>query len=1302
MKLIDSYEGFCKSFNGNPDEVKQAELLLFIRNWIIRISDRIDEESTSYSLDSLLLSNADKTYLRDTKKDVISRLVDDSRDAVRRIHENMRENIIRENVKLPAHKVREVNSYGLNWLSRRPGSTIKEKISNSNASMMAVQRRMSYDTGENRLYMAYLKELSDFLQTKMEHFPDMQLSRDEETFCSQIISILRNPDLDEIGRWENMPPNNTLLSDQNYKKIWKCWNELMQIDEMIQQDHDCIAGRVCVMLYVEFLTKANRYFMFPQIPVSVDYKTFEIMPCASFFFGTDVTGKLMKIKHESNAIHIKYGDNIVDIQFDDSTIQVFVNGVKDLETNINPSGFNKYIDIILLKLGVKSKSAAADVNSLAVVEKYKSVAMDLFQVRPLYVGDGKELKTLAGRLMGQTQRVVIDDEKRRFDIACDKSKAIILNECMETYTIATAVEDASHLNMSKLMHLLERYVTAPKLTFLFPDIYNEFQISLVHKAARLVFHEVRSFPRSVGVAFSYLLTKSYEQSFVNNDFILVVDMVDSDVSFTLIQGIYDDDVEAAMPEYKGIIWERHPSFSYSLEELISEEINDTLLAHGCKEPECVYALLGLKGIKNENGKLAMLFEEDHAFVISAELIEKLELVRFNISDRVNEFITRHKSIIGKGKLHIISLSEQLVYKGNCDYLYRSYEDALKGFQLYESLQKMSKITLWRDHLPELAIKLLYGRFNLVEHETITPEFNVKKKIGIDNIFTLSKDMKEYHFELLQNDVNRKTRYAAVVKHPAFPISHDVRCRLDMTYQYGAEEPYKLLFIPIDQDSGFLEAKVSWEKVTKYPSKGLIYPEPVLPLKWEDMGHFNSRKGTADLVDEMRGRFDDIARGFQYIDVRGYHVNLRGIEGSRTFSIEYQYHGNPVNIIFRENYTDKSEKNINFDKLGLISFEMNESRNKMTRDRYEVDLSKTSVASYGVIWSNKGNGYACYPYLNVDGKSVKVAFFQSEFDSPDDFHPGIKKVSYEVVPYKEMYKAINIHDEDSWEPYVEKMTYYAINIRKGMKPGQHHYNGWAYFQMLSMLAGGNTFHDRECPIELKEAFENAKEKWLEMYRICDDGFVQMRIFNLMSLAASDLGDEYFDIANKYVDDYVDGIGKIPDYIGYALGDYTTERQKELFAKMIHLPDEKMVCILSKSIWGHKDFVKNIPIVATLQYFNAAIDYLLELCSKPQKSGKAKTMCLEYLLGAFRLREYEDDAIDLELSLNNRRVRKLYDVVQMMIDKKMEIRSFLKLDISEKGIYEDIPDILLAMLMYITGEKGTSDIRIAGLDLDDVEI
>ena len=233
MRQIDNYEQFCKAFESEDVKLKEeAKLLLFIQNWIIRILDYMEEDTLDYSLKKMIEQNADKMSNRKTLKDVLSKIVDESDLSFRHLNDNMREKIVRENVQMPVYKVREINSYGLNWLSRQSGRTIRQKVSSAGNSIMAVQRRMSFDTAENRLFIAFAKEIYEQLNVKLESLGDNdpRVRNGEEDMRDELAAFLRRADIEEVRRWENLPPNNTLLSDQNYKKIWHAWNEMKKID----------------------------------------------------------------------------------------------------------------------------------------------------------------------------------------------------------------------------------------------------------------------------------------------------------------------------------------------------------------------------------------------------------------------------------------------------------------------------------------------------------------------------------------------------------------------------------------------------------------------------------------------------------------------------------------------------------------------------------------------------------------------------------------------------------------------------------------------------------------------------------------------------------------------------------------------------------------------------------------------------------------------------------------------------------------------------------------------------------------
>ena len=131
---------------------------------------------------------------------------------------------------------------------------------------------------------------------------------------------------------------------------------------------------------------------------------------------------------------------------------------------------------------------------------------------------------------------------------------------------------------------------------------------------------------------------------------------------------------------------------------------------------------------------------------------------------------------------------------------------------------------------------------------------------------------------------------------------------------------------------------------------------------------------------------------------------------------------------------------------------------------------------------------------------------------------------------------------------------------------------------------------------------------------------------------------------------------------------------------------------------------------MKYFDLAIDRLGKLVGKStnRKAGKDITMCLEYILAVYRLREKYSTSEEVmrALSQNNRNVQRLYEylerVIDMARDNIIEIKCLLNLEIADKGIYESIPNLLYALLVYITGNTEVGDIRIKGLSMEDLEV
>ena len=124
-----------------------------------------------------------------------------------------------------------------------------------------------------------------------------------------------------------------------------------------------------------------------------------------------------------------------------------------------------------------------------------------------------------------------------------------------------------------------------------------------------------------------------------------------------------------------------------------------------------------------------------------------------------------------------------------------------------------------------------------------------------------------------------------------------------------------------------------------------------------------------------------------------------------------------------------------------------------------------------------------------------------------------------------------------------------------------------------------------------------------------------------------------------------------------------------------------------------------------YFPKAVDYIGDALRRSRGKYVLKEdlenvkYCLEFILGIMRLRNLNDSMItDKYLSLNNPKMQELYKYLEVMADNNTKIFSFLKLEITSKGIYEKICDLLYVLFVYVTGNNTEGEIRIS-LNIDD---
>lgn len=1309
MGHIENYEDFCIAFQSeNESEKNDAALLLMIQNWIINIINSSEDDILDYSLDKLLEQIQEQKAIIE-KKDSLSAILDYSIISFHRLVESMHEKIVREHVRMPSYKAKEIDGYSINWLSKQTGKTIKQKISSTGNSIMAVQRRMSFDTAENRLLLAFVKEMRDILNLKFDYLPEALIRREEEEFLGELSSFLNRDDIDEIGRWENTPPNNTLLSDQNYKKIWRAWNELKKIDERIKNDSEGIAERVSCVFFIEILSCLRRSLKIPQVPVEVDYDTYRIYIESKEILCLDYDNQQWILNKKGNIVSLESKYINVKAEFENDTIKLAVNDkcVKDFKLSIH--GFNTCIKLFVSKSGIKLYPIDIVNNSNCCEEKiYKNVIIDLFSLYPDYIGDS-ELNVLSERIMQQKiTGIDIDGDTRNYYISCDKSNAIkMITGKTQTYTVPFAVDSADMQQMKRLLQLVSDHIRTESFTYIFPDAYNELQLSMVHSAAKIAYGKVRNIPLSIGAAFDYQDTDDFKSNFNTGDYLLFLNLIDDEITMTLLLGGYDEKVKIDIPEYKGVVWERHPTSTFKITQNIQDFIIDRLLKSGCKKAEKVYRLFGIEGLKKEIGKSSLFFG-DSWFDIKEDINSIFSSFKIDITGFVDEFLRKNRSIIKHSPVHLISFIDSFVYKGRLPYIYKDKIGVLKGCNKLQNIEKRTKNILWHDHLPALAIKMLYGKFDLIKDFRVEPSFDKEKPIPIEKSFVLPKNCKEYHLKLVQDESARKMEYEAVIKNPAFPLKQDTECELKMSYTYGAEEPYKLLFVPkSSENSEFSEAKVQWTKLEHYTINDLKSPEFPRKLSWDELKYFKGRKGDVkNVYQELETQYTLINNGYETYNLSNSKCwkNKLGLRYGEFEHITKS--GECITVSWNDNLWEKGTQKP--DNLSVVSFIPVEDSKSETEERFRItNLELVRTSRIGNLWfKNKKGSYQCKVNFEYNGEYKTLSIIQNYFDKPDMFHTGVRDISFVVDKFPDgNLFAKKIHDESTPMP----KRCFAKGLHAGDSPPKYFINSYFGKWTRTMFANNRSLSEDDCPLEFQKLFVKTVKNWVSLYDQYEDFEDKTELFKFISLAAKDIGKDYYDIATNHIEMYKMGMVTLPPEIGCALCDLSDDMQQSLFESLINeiSEDSLLISILSKAIWHNEDFIFKVDLDIIL---NRCLTKAINIIGGAIKRCKGDRilkgdienvkMSLEYILGVLRLRSLKDETItDKYLSLNNPEMQNLYKYLEIMADNNTVIFSFLQLEISSKGDYENICDLLYVLLVYVSGYNTEGEIRISGINVDE---
>ena len=268
MNLSEVYRAY-----GEDSEVgAQARLLLDQQHWYASIAefDPKTGDALPLAFDEVLhrlVNRTETAFIRDR----LWRIVDHCRLSLEHIFGSLSENPRREQAYLPIRDVKELNATSFIALSRRPGRNVREKLAGK-PYMQAVRRYQSVDLPQNRLVKEFVTQLAELLELRRKYLGH------EDDLLGDIHRWLRTDEAQAIGRWDNLPPNNTLLSHRDYRRVWDAWRWLQVLDDNLARDASELDVRAAtVEKWDGFGTSyAEGATLFGDMPVLFDYDNFAI------------------------------------------------------------------------------------------------------------------------------------------------------------------------------------------------------------------------------------------------------------------------------------------------------------------------------------------------------------------------------------------------------------------------------------------------------------------------------------------------------------------------------------------------------------------------------------------------------------------------------------------------------------------------------------------------------------------------------------------------------------------------------------------------------------------------------------------------------------------------------------------------------------------------------------------------------------------------------------------------------------------------------------------------------------------
>ena len=1283
--MIDALEQLYEKQQSAADAAarREAELCLEIRDFYLRFAkmDPFSGDALPRGFSEWLTSCApalegvDKAADRPGyPQDRFVRLLQHSLGRLPQLLKNLRRNVTRDYAMLPIHAIREMDSNCLMWLSRQPGRSIRQKLS-GRQSALAVRRQMSPDTSENRLLKAFLEAVRDKTDMRHKYFPK-PLPGELSEILEAGIQWLQGTEAAEIGHWNNPLPNNVLLQDKDYRKIWQAWKWLLNMGEDIEYDERYVSTDALKYLYWQLLYGlfCQRDIYFIEQPCKFDYDKLKVsFGSAGWDDADEVRGFFRKGK-EFHPFVISYTqEKVIDLWTEDSEIYVSVDResqkIMYREAQLPQAelaGFEQEISatsaallqLLLEKWGVvyehrilrKEGQDAKDLPlggtlvldfSQAYLQVLSAAGLQQNPQRTVcqFLEDRKELQsTRYARAMVLCHEG--EDSTREYSLRSLCLPEQRLDEMTEVQKKRRKEQrlEAARLLVSETREFAESLDRSPQLVYLLPDGADDFGLAVLRQQFNLFFKDSMPLPRSIAGAFA-LAAEQGCFPLKDGEWLIVADEQGFGVTLTPILVQVDVQLKKQYPKGQGVIFERHPTqIVRSANEMAKALAKGRPPGLSSGDWQSIISVWGLRGLAEEQEELLLSVADGHPY---QELRSQQELQQAACPAWLNEKEIKEISerVCRGEKWKLLDLTEQRLARNLNGTLYLQQEltAGVVVLQEWQSGIGHSDKYLWFDHLPELSMQVRMEErakwINLVQDGCrVMPKRGQRLRLpaiaAAMSLPVMPADMKELSFPLrVGGFADESIRYQASLRSSQFPLDKEVPVHLEMYYTYGEAEPYELYFVANNGNTRF---KALWTEGEEMKCEDWMLP--LFPP---------ATKASAFQTD--KGKYTHLPH-LKYLTLQDVLVHWL-----EDFSSDLSYLNGGV-------------------ETTRVSLDLLAEWNEIKRD----------------YWVNSAD---------YEGRRVKVSSraFASVRDVQENidknpFHCKVRHISCELLPARDCLQAYNITEGHSIDKQMHHCWRRPIFTLRGM---------------------GLSFE--EFPDAIRLALEKYLPRLIAEYSKLDEGQQESKLCVLRF--ASVLGDDMPpELGQELVSIYKDKKRKkhfvdIERWLGYAMGSVEHDWQQELlwhsFSDHNFEQNPEHLQALSHALWLSPEFAlrltsKQVGKVLDLLLYTA--ECLLQV--KGESSKKDKECVRDYMetaLGLVRARRNDDNCWKL---LNPQHLQKLIDRTEKIIQRRMEhAESFLVLTVDKPSYVQDMDDLYYAVsrMLSCDNQDESQLIKVRSLNL-----